>query len=165
MGAHGRPVEIPQWWIDLLLATMEARGIDRAGLAKMLIEAKLVEGGSADKIATAARVKVHRFFKGDSRTADVAEHWRKKLGLPRFEFIAASRRHSEAMLLAERDPDALAKMLAAGSIMMSLESGEHSLDDLIARQTEPVESTDGAVRRGSRGAGVVPKAARVGDRR
>lgn len=164
MGAHGRPVEIPKWWTDLLAATMAAKGIDRASLGRMLVEAGMVDSDTAEKKATAARVAVHRFF-GGKPTAEIAELWRKRLGLPRFEFIAASRKHSEAMLLAEQDPESLTRMLAAGSLMMSLESGEHSLDEILARQTDTVESADGAVRRGSRGAGVVPKAARVGDRR
>lgn len=128
MGAHGRPVEIPKWWTDLLAATMAAKGIDRAGLGRMLVEAGMVDSDTAEKKATAARVAVHRFF-GGKPTAEIAELWRKRLGLPRFEFIAASRKHSEAMLLAEQDPESLTRMLAAGSLMMSLESGEHSLDE------------------------------------
>lgn len=159
MGAHGRPVEIPKWWIDLLTAAMKAKGIDRAQLGRMLIDAGMIDSATAEKKATAARVAVHRFF-GGKPTAEIAELWRVRLDLPRFEFIAASRKHSEAMLLAERDPDALSRMMAAGSLMMSLESGEHSLDEILGRQTGSVDSPDGAVRRGSRGAGAVPKAAR-----
>lgn len=163
MGAHGRPVEIPQWWIDLLLAAMTAKGIERADLTRMLLDAGLV-GGSGDAAATAARVKVHRFFKGGPRTADVAELWRRRLGLPRFEFIAQTPRQAAAMELAARDPDLLERTIAAGSLMMSLESGEHSLDEILGRQSAAVESADGGVRRGSRGGAAVPKAAR-GERR
>lgn len=166
MGAHGRPVEIPQWWMDALGAAMQAKGIGRPEIARWVIEARLVSGDTADKIATGARVKVHRFFKDGPTTADMVDLLRDKLGLPRFEFIAATARQAEAMELASRDPDGLARTLAAGSLVISLESGEHSLDELISRQTGSVDSSpDGDVRRRSRGAGPVPKAARGVGRR
>jgi len=160
MPTRGNAVEIPRWWMDALEAAIASRNLKRTDLAGFLI-GDGVTGAARDRALNAARVKVTQFFDHGIHTSEIVAVWCKSLNLPPFEFIAESRRQAEAMAMAQKDPDVLMRVIAAGQLMVDLESGEHRLDELLAaRQTAAVESADGAVRRGSRGRVSVPKAAR-----
>ncbi len=151
MPTRGNAVEIPLWWMDALAVAIDTRKLKRTDLAAFLI-GDVAAGAARDRAMNAARVKVTRFFDHGIHTSEIVAVWCKALNLPPFEFTADTRKQAEAMALAKRDPDLLTRIMAAGQLVVEIESGEHRLDDLLsARQTGGVESPDGAVRRGSRG--------------
>ena len=158
MATRGAIVEIPRWWIDALNAEIAARGLTRTDLAELLIKAGMFGRPSAAAL-NSARVRVTRFFDGIT-TAEVATAFISALGLPPFEFVAESRAQAEAMSLAASDPHGFARAVAAGKLMIELESGERRLDELLASQTVVIDSTDGDDGRGSGGRGAGSKDSR-----
>jgi hypothetical protein len=155
MSAKGKTQEPPDWWLDKLLARIASDKVTRTAMARMLIDAENVVGADPDKALTAARVKILRFLDGEKdrppiRTVEVARVLGAALGLMPFEFTADTEEQARAMAMAKHDPASLQRVLAAGSLMVSLESGEHRLDDFLGRQSDEASSDDDPVRRRSR---------------
>lgn len=163
MPPRGNVVDPPQWWLDAFAAAMQARNLNKTNLAEMFISPGAA-GAERKRQLNAARVRVTRFVEGVKdeppiRTSEMVEVFCAKLGIPPFEFTAESRQEAEAMALAKRDPSMLTRVMAAGSLVVSLESGEHRLDDLLSRQTPETSSEDAPapVRRRSRDPGTGTK--------
>jgi hypothetical protein len=168
MPPRGIAIDVPIWWLDALRAKMAEGQLAQSDLARLLVPPSLT-GRAYDNAFNAARVKVTRFLEGDkrgrtTRTMDVVKVFCEGLRLPPFIFVAATRQEAEAMQLAQSNPEEFNRVVRLGTVMVSLESGETRLDDLLGRQNRDLPSTHEALRGRPRRAGTVAKAPR-GERR
>lgn len=166
MPPRGIAVDFPAWWLEDLARLMRPAadggyGVTRTQLAEALVP-RSATGDTRKRAINAARVKVTRFLDDEnpSRTIEVAEAWCAAFNLPRFHFEAADRKQAVAMQIVQGDPAIVERVIAAKSIMMSLESGEHRMDGILAGHTGEVASPHGVVGRGSRDRESGPKTAR-----
>jgi hypothetical protein len=186
-GLHGLTVpaeendDVPEWWVEELRQAMNRmpRADGRPGpgrdidLAHALIHPGLSD---ADKVAAlnAAKVRVHRFLEGKSRSAKTVELLRVTLGLPKVHFTASGPEASRAMEIAAAEPSKVLAALvreddaqrrireaiekdAADRVMKSAESGanrmlgDESEDGSSHGRTVEVSDEDGTGKRRGRG--------------
>ena len=162
MPPRGFSIDVPSWWLDDLMAAIKARGLTHTDLAMMLIPPKPhLQGDDLKRAVSAARVKVSRFFDENAakriRTIEMIRAWTDALSLTPFEYRAASREQAAALRLAMADPAQIQRVINAGRLALSIESGETRLEDLLGRQSPQVDSSHGGVdRRGPRRAPARP---------